>query len=171
MELKGIFIIIIIVFIMGFAIYGFSSNTTLNLSKNYTGNYLSFTYPSSWNIIVNTTNSTVFMMTTNNSSFFEAYDPESMASVAATDNVADNITDIANTEFANTNLVNITQITVDGNPGVMASNNNSLIGYHAQVYFAVGDNLYWYIFYDANPINDKANIDNFFMLINSTNAK
>ena len=32
-----------------------------------------------------------------------------MASVAATDNVADNITDIANTEFANTNLVNITQ--------------------------------------------------------------
>ncbi len=173
MDLKGIFIIIIVVIIIGFAIYDFSSNTTPNPnpSKNYNGNYLSFTYPSSWNIIENTTNSTVFMMTTNNSSFFEAYVPESMASVAATDNVADNISDIANTEFANTNLVNITQITVDGNPGVMASNNNSLIGYHAQVYFAVGDNLYWYIFYDANPINDKANINNFFKLINSTKAK
>ena len=174
MKLKGIFgicVIIIIVFIIGFALYGFSSSTTPNPTKNYTGNYLSFTYPSSWNISGNSTNSTVYMMTTNNSSFFEAYAPESMASVAATDNVADNISDIANNDFANTNLINITQITVDGNPGVMASNNNSLIGYHAQVYFAVGDNLYWYIFYDANPINDSANINDFFMLINSTKAK
>jgi hypothetical protein len=174
MKLKrifGIFIIIIIVFIIGFAIYGFSSSTTPNPTKNYTGNYLSFTYPSSWNISENSTNSTVYMMTTNNSSFFEAYAPESMASVAATDNVADNISDIANNDFANTNLINITQITVDGNPGIMASNNNSLIGYHAQVYFAVGDNLYWYIFYDANPIDDGANINDFFMLINSTKAK
>ncbi len=175
MKLKGIlviFAIIIIVFIIGFlALHSFSNNVYPNPTKNYTGNYLSFIYPSSWNIGGNTTNSTVYMMTSNNSSFFEAYAPESMASVAATDNVADNITDIANMEFANTNLVNITNITVDGNPGVMASNNNSLIGYHAQVYFAVGDNLYWYIFYDANPINDSVNINDFFMLLNSTKAK
>jgi hypothetical protein len=173
MKLNVMLGIIVIVFVIVSVLYGFNSNITPKtiLTKNYNGSYLSFTYPSSWNISGNTTNSTVFMMKTDNSSFFEAYAPESMASVAASDNVADNITDIANCEFANTNLVNITQITVDGNPGVMASNNNSWIGYHAQVYFAVGDNLYWYIFYDANPIDDNANINDFFMLINSTKAK
>jgi len=171
MKLKGILGIIIIVFIIALVIYGFSNNTTATPTKNYTGTYLSFTYPSSWNITGNSTNTSIMWMKTDNTSYFMVYGPDSMASVAASDNVADNVTYIANSEFGKTNLMNITKIDVNGIPGIMASNNDSSTGYNAQVYFAVGNNLYWYHFFDAQPIYDSDNINAFFTLINTTKAK
>ncbi|MGP8024546.1 MAG: hypothetical protein ACLQG5_08850 [Methanobacterium sp.] len=172
MKSKGILGIIIVVFIIGIVIYGFSSNSSTPIpTKTYNGTYLSFTYPSSWSITGNSTNTSLMWMKNDNTSYFMVYGPESMSSVAASDNVGDNLTYVANSEFASTNLMNITNINVNGVPGVMAYTNSSWTGYNAQVYFAVGDNLYWYHFYDANPIDDSVNINEFFMLINSTKAK
>jgi hypothetical protein len=140
-------------------------------TQTYNNGYLSFTYPSSWKINGNTTNDSVWMFKSDNTSFFQAMGPDPMSSVAETDGVADNMSDIANAELANTTFTNIQNINVNGIPGVLAYVNDSWTGYHAQVYFAVGNNLYWYNFFDAQPTADSDNINEFFMLINSTKAK
>lgn len=168
MKSKIILGIIIIIIIIGIIIYSYTSQTQ---TKNYNSTYISFTYPSTWNINGNATNTSVFMRINDNSSFFIAYGPNSLSSIAANDGVSDNLTDMANYEFSSNNFTNITNINVNGIPGVMAYTNDPSTGYHAQVYFAVGNNLYWFSFYDANPNDDNTNINDFFIVINSTKAK
>jgi hypothetical protein len=91
MKSKIILGIIIIIIIIGIIIYSYTSQTQ---TKNYNSTYISFTYPSTWNINGNATNTSVFMRINDNSSFFIAYGPNSLSSVAANDGVSDNLTDM-----------------------------------------------------------------------------